>query len=106
MSTNGNGVINTYEPISPYPITKKAVSAVKIGVVGYGYWGTTVGRHLQAMTGAEIVAVCDESAASRRRAHKNNPSIYVTADVSEVTTSPEVDAVAVVTPVWTHLDRK
>jgi predicted dehydrogenase len=104
MPTNGNSVINAYEPISPYPITKKAVSAIKFGVVGYGYWGPNVVRNLQSIAGAEIVAVCDESSASRRRAHKNNPNIYVTADVSEVTTSPEVDAVAVVTPVWTHFD--
>jgi predicted dehydrogenase len=104
MSTNGNGVINAYEPVNPYPITKRALSAVKFGVVGYGYWGPNVVRNLQSIAGAEIVAVCDESAASRRRAHKNNPSIYVTADVSEVTTSPEIDAVAVVTPVWTHFD--
>src|ERR1700730_1775137 len=104
MSTSGNSVTTAYESISPYPITKKAVSAVKFGVVGYGYWGPNVVRNLQSIAGAEIVAVCDESAASRRRAHKNNPNIYVTADVAEVTTSPEIDAVAVVTPVWTHFD--
>lgn len=77
---------------------------VKFGVIGYGYWGPNVVRNLQTLEGAQVVAVCDKSSAARRRVHRSYPNIYVTADASELMSSPDIDAVAVVTPVWTHFD--
>jgi predicted dehydrogenase len=77
---------------------------VKFGVIGYGYWGPNVVRNLQSIAGAEVLSVCDKSSAARRKVHRAYPSIYVTADPSEVMSSPEIDAVAVVTPVWTHFE--
>jgi predicted dehydrogenase len=86
------------------PISDRTLSKVKFGVIGYGYWGPNVVRNLQSIAGAEVVSVCDKSYAARRRAHKNYPSIYVSPDSVEVMTSPEIDAVAIVTPVWTHFE--
>jgi predicted dehydrogenase len=40
--------------------------------------------------------------AARKRAQRAHPDITVTADASDVISSSEIDAVAVVTPVWTH----
>jgi len=77
---------------------------VKFGVVGYGYWGPNVVRNLQSLAGAEITSVCDKSSAARRRVHKNYPNIYVSSDASEIVSSPDTDAVAIVTPVWTHYE--
>lgn len=77
---------------------------VKFGVIGYGYWGPNVVRNLQTLEGAQVVAVCDKSSAARRRVHRSYPNIYVTADASELMSSPDIDAVAVVTPVWTHFE--
>jgi len=77
---------------------------IKFGVIGYGYWGPNVVRNLQSIAGAEVLSVCDKSSAARRRIHRTFPGIYVTADASEVMSSPEIDAVAVVTPVWTHFE--
>jgi predicted dehydrogenase len=51
-----------------------------------------------------MTIVCDKAYASRKRIHKAHPSVYVSADSSEVMTSPDVDAVAIVTPVWTHYE--
>jgi predicted dehydrogenase len=44
------------------------------------------------------------SAGARKRAQKAHPGITVTADASEVMASPNIDAVAVITPVWTHYE--
>jgi len=77
---------------------------ISFGVVGYGYWGPNVVRNLEQLEETDVVAVCDKSAASRRRAHKAYPHVYVTSDPAELVTSPEIDAVAVVTPVWTHYE--
>jgi len=79
-------------------------STIKFGVVGYGYWGPNVVRNLHSMPNVDITAVCDKSSDSRKKVHKNHPQTYVTADASEIMTSPEIDAVAIVTPVWTHFE--
>jgi len=39
-----------------------------------------------------------------QRAKRAYPSVPVTTDCSEMILSPDVDAVAIVTPVWTHYD--
>jgi predicted dehydrogenase len=77
---------------------------VKFGVVGYGYWGPNVVRNLHTTSGVEISAVCDQNPAARRRVHKAYPHVYVSGDANEVLTSPDIDAVAIVTPVWTHFE--
>jgi predicted dehydrogenase len=108
MSTNGNTALVTYElppQLAPAPVLARSISGtVKFGVVGYGYWGPNVVRNLQTTAGAEISAVCDKSSAARRKVHKSYPQIYVSSDAMEILTSPEIDAVAIVTPVWTHYE--
>jgi predicted dehydrogenase len=39
-----------------------------------------------------------------RRAKQAYPGVHVTSDPCEIITSPDIDAIAVVTPVWTHFD--
>ncbi len=77
---------------------------VKFGVVGYGYWGPNIVRNLSQLEEVEVVSVCDKSPASRRRVQKAHPDVHVTADSSELMSSPNIDAIAVITPVWTHYE--
>ena len=77
---------------------------IKFGVIGYGYWGPNVVRNLASLEGVQVVSVADKSPAARRRIQKAYPAIRVTGDSSEFMTSPEIDAIAVVTPVWTHFE--
>jgi len=46
--------------------------------------------------------VCDKSPAALNRVRKAYPGIRAVSDPEEVLRSPDVDAVAVITPVWTH----
>jgi predicted dehydrogenase len=80
------------------------VATIKFGVVGYGYWGPNVVRNLDRLDEAEVVAVCDRSAAARKKVAKAYPDVLVTDDPAELMSSPEIDAIAVVTPVWTHYE--
>jgi predicted dehydrogenase len=77
---------------------------VNFGVIGYGYWGPNVVRNLTSLDGSQVLAIAEMSAAARKRAQKAHPGITVTADASEVMASPDIDAVAVITPVWTHYE--
>jgi predicted dehydrogenase len=75
---------------------------IKAGIVGYGYWGPVVARNFHGADGCELVAICDKSPASLARATKAFPGVRVTCDVNAIVTAPDIDVVAVITPVWTH----
>jgi len=75
---------------------------IRIGVIGYGYWGPRIVRNFHAAEGCEVAMVCDKSPQALCRASKAFPGVGVTTDLSEVLSSPSIDAVAVITPVRTH----
>jgi len=77
---------------------------IRVGVIGYGYWGPNVVRNLQGLESALVVAICDRSAAARKRAQRAYPCLEVTSDENEVLRSPDIDAVAIITSVWTHFE--
>jgi predicted dehydrogenase len=77
---------------------------IKAGIIGYGYWGPNVARNFNDASGSQLVAIADKSAACQRRARQAFPQAKVTADAQEILTSPDIDVVAVVTPVWTHFE--
>lgn len=77
---------------------------MNFGVIGYGYWGPNVVRNLASLEGSQVLAIAEMSPAARKRAQKAYPGIHVTADAADVMTSPDIDAVAVITPVWTHYE--
>ena len=77
---------------------------IRVGVIGYGYWGPVVARNFQTTDGCQLAAVCDANPAAQERARKAFPGIQVTGDASAIVRSPDIDAVAVITPVWTHFE--
>ena len=77
---------------------------IKIGIIGYGYWGPRIVRNFHGIEGAEVAVICDKSAASLKRAAHDYPHVRLTSDLAEVLAAPDIDAVAVITPVWTHFE--
>jgi len=98
------GTIAQQVQIARQSAQSSAPAVVRVGVVGYGYWGPNIVRNLQGLENAEVAAVCDRNPSALRRVRQANPGLQVTSDASEVLGSPDIDAVAVVTPVWTHFD--
>jgi predicted dehydrogenase len=80
------------------------VSQVKVGVIGYGYWGPNVVRNLFALEACEVTAIADRNPAALQKARRTYPGLHVTTDANEILTSPDIDAVAIITPVWTHYE--
>ena len=77
---------------------------IRVGVIGYGYWGPNIVRNLQSLNSAQVVAVCDRTPEAQKRAKHAYSSVEVTSDAAEILRSAEVDAVAIITPVWTHFE--
>lgn len=77
---------------------------MNFGVIGFGYWGPNIVRNLTTLDGARVARIAELSAPARERAAMAYPQITVTANAEDVLSSPEIDAVAVITPVWTHYE--
>jgi predicted dehydrogenase len=77
---------------------------LRIGVIGYGYWGPNVVRNFSAANGSQVTMVCDMSQQTLKKVNKAYPQISVTDNIDELIKSPDVDAIAIATPVFTHHD--
>jgi len=87
-----------------YRARPNPTNLVRVGVIGYGYWGPNVVRNLQGLENCQLVTICDKNSDSLQRASRVYPGVELTVDYSKLLTSPQIDAVAVVTPVWTHFE--
>ena len=87
----------TYTHSQPVP-----EDVVRFGVIGYGYWGPNIVRNLGSLPGACVSGVCDKNGNALRRASQAYPSLNLSSDSAELISSPLIDAIAVITPVWTH----
>ena len=97
---------NTIANATSLPATtnKQSKNLLKVGVIGYGYWGPNVVRNFHLQEHSTVVAVCDQSAKAIQRAKSAYPSLEVTTESAQLLNSPEIDLIAVVTPVWTHYE--
>src|ERR1043165_6306365 len=77
---------------------------IQIGIIGYGYWGPQIARNFHAAEDCNVAVICDKDPAKLQRAQRAHPGVRTTSDPSEVLCSPAIDAVAVITPVWTHFE--
>ena len=75
---------------------------VKIGVVGYGYWGPNLVRNLSSTENAELVYICDKSKERLELAKKDYPNIKNTSNFNKLINDKEVDAIVITTPPITH----
>lgn len=76
---------------------------VRIGLIGYGYWGPNLARNFHSLPNAHLAAIADQDAKRLDEpARLYNPRTYT--DASELLRDPTIDAVAVSTPARTHFD--
>lgn len=71
-------------------------------MIGYGYWGPNLVRNFAAGPRTRVVGIAEPSAARRQVAANHVPHIRCVADAAELIADPEVDAVAIATPIFTH----
>ncbi|MGB0054057.1 MAG: Gfo/Idh/MocA family oxidoreductase [Terracidiphilus sp.] len=77
---------------------------MNFGVIGYGYWGPNIVRNLMSLDGSEVRAIAEINPAAQARARKAYPGVIITPSAIEVISSPQIDAIAIVSPVWTHYE--
>ena len=77
---------------------------IRVGVIGYGYWGPNVVRNFQAIDRVKVISVCDTNQDAIKRVQKAYPNLKVFSKPDDVLTSSDIDIIAIVTPVFTHFD--
>jgi len=77
---------------------------INVGIIGFGYWGPNLARNFSTSQRARLKAICDTRANRLSLAASIYPFIKPYQSPDELVRDPEVDLVAVVTPVSTHYE--
>ena len=77
---------------------------IRIGVAGLGYWGSNLARNLDAIVACELAWCCEPDAPRRERARAAYPGVRVTDDLEALLGDPDLDAIAIATPVASHAE--
>ena len=75
---------------------------IHVGVIGYGYWGPNLVRNFVETPGSEVIAVTDKRAERLEIVKKRYPTVKTTTDHSEVLQDPNINVIAIATPVSSH----
>ena len=75
---------------------------VRVGLVGYGYWGTNLARNVAELPAFELVAVADERPARREVIARRFSRAEAVESADALLARPDLDAVILATPVSSH----
>ncbi len=75
---------------------------LRIGVIGYGYWGPNLVRNFSEIEEACVVAVSDLNENRLRLVKTRYPSIDITTDYRLLLSRSDIEAVIIATPVSAH----
>jgi predicted dehydrogenase len=75
---------------------------IRIGVVGYGYWGPNLVRNFVSSGRFDVVAVADSRPAALESVARIHPTVATVKDAQQILRRADIDAVAIATPVASH----
>lgn len=75
---------------------------IKVGVVGFGYWGPNLVRNIAASERTALAGVSDLRPERLAVVTRQYPAAKTTTDYRELLADPAIDAIAVATPVRHH----
>jgi predicted dehydrogenase len=75
---------------------------INVGVIGYGYWGPNLVRNFAECPDSQVVGVSDLSEQRLAMSQRRYPGIQVTQNYQDLLNNPQIDAIAIATPVSTH----
>lgn len=77
---------------------------IKIGLIGYGYWGPNLARNFNKNSDLELSTICDFSPDRLQSAGNLYPQVKLVSQVDDLFVDTNLDAIAIATPVSTHFD--
>jgi predicted dehydrogenase len=86
----------------PPGVAPASAPAIRVAVIGYGYWGPNLVRNFWDLPGCQVWGVSDTRESQLAQAHARYPAITTSLDSHALIGDPAVDAVIIMTPVSTH----
>jgi predicted dehydrogenase len=77
---------------------------IKVGVIGYGYWGPNLVRNFMEAPGSTVVAVCDLRGERLVQLKTRYPTIQTSSDCNSLFQNSDLDAIVIATPVSSHFE--
>jgi predicted dehydrogenase len=77
---------------------------IKIGIIGYGYWGPNLVRNFSLNDNCSVKSVSDKRVVRLNVLKKLYPNIEILTDADDIIADNEIDAVIIATPVFTHFE--
>lgn len=77
---------------------------IKVGVIGYGYWGPNLVRNFMDAPGSTVIAVCDLRMERLAQLRIRYPTIHTVNDPSILFNDSSLDAIVIATPVSSHFE--
>jgi predicted dehydrogenase len=77
---------------------------IRVGVIGYGYWGPNLVRNFHEGSGSQVIGVSDLRPERLALACRRYPGIETTTDHRDLLADARIDAIAIATPVSTHFE--
>jgi len=75
---------------------------IKVGLIGYGYWGPNLARNLADTEGVELAAIAEARPDRREAAARRHQDTTMVADAADLIARDDLDAVVIATPLHTH----
>src|SRR5687768_18381808 len=77
---------------------------IRVGVIGYGYWGPNLVRNFMLAPGSAVTRVCDLREERLTPLHKVYPGLTTCNRSEDLINDPAIDAVVIATPVSSHFE--
>ena len=77
---------------------------IRIGVIGYGYWGPNLVRNFMLAPGSGVTRVCDLREERLTPLQKMYPGLKTCTRADALINDPQIDAVVIATPVSSHFE--
>ena len=77
---------------------------IKIGLIGYGYWGPNLLRNFNTANDCQVLKVCDSRQERLDLVKKINSSIITSVNIDDLCSDINIDAIVISTPVYSHYE--
>ena len=75
---------------------------IKVGVIGYGYWGPNIVRNFNANQDLDLEMISDESPERLAMAKKHYPEVKTVSDGYKIINDESIELIAIITSISSH----
>lgn len=80
------------------------MSKLAVGIIGCGYWGNHLVRNFYQSEYWNVLAIADKEQNQLNKIQKQFPNLNSTTNVDELFSNPDIQAIAIATPVASHYE--